>query len=76
MGWLLGTGRTKIGHDLGDLQSAALLSTLYEEPLTNLKKIGGMLFDIVLSCFLVSTDSCHYHPGVPIFHDALKVRNR
>lgn len=39
----------------------------------------GMAFGLVTFlpwclCWL-STDSCRYHPGVPIFHDALKVRN-
>lgn len=29
-----------------------------------------------LILLLISTDSCCHHPGVPVFHDALKVRNK
>jgi CHORD len=41
---------------------------------------GRMNFALVVACYWVNvvikdfhiTDSCQYHPGVPVFHDALK----
>ena len=28
------------------------------------------------SCFVSCSDACIYHPGVPVFHDAMKVIGR
>lgn len=57
---------------LGDRQSSLFFFLLYGKKYKCVNLGTGTLPSLTL--LPVFTDACCHHPGVPIFHDALKVR--